>query len=202
MKKQTQSPENPKTCKEAGDMFTQACIASIHLTGEVDRKALEDMETNYWNIPDSRERYKSLVKGYHSIRLALMASGNTIEARLLKEKESRAKLKYYWNFGPRPVALWSWLTGPEGLKHFLLLWSSMVFLIFPLVYSAGDLLRSSSGPLSPWDYVYFSICTATTLVYGDIMPCGLGKFIAVTEGVFSYFGLGLLFWILMEKFEH
>ncbi len=186
--------------KEAGDRFFNALISTIRKSGKLDRGVLADMEESYGRLTDTGERYRCMVKGYRALRLALIESGNSIEAQIVKGKESHAKTGYYWHFGPRPFALWSWLTGPNGLKHFGCLWFSLVFFIFPILYSLGDFV-TSSDPITKWDYVYFSICTATTLVYGDIMPSGLGKLIAVVEGLFSYFGLGLLFWTLMEKFN-
>jgi hypothetical protein len=190
----------PEVYKESGDRFFNLLISTIHQSGRLDLKVLEGMEESYSKLSDARERYRCLVKGYRALRLALVESGNSIEAQLVKGKESNAKTGYYWHFGPRPLALWSWLTGPNGLKHFGLLWFSLVFFIFPVMYGLGDFVASSE-PITTWDYVYFSICTATTLVYGDIMPSGLGKLVAVVEGLFSYFGLGLLFWTLMEKFN-
>lgn len=187
--------------KERGDKLVNVLISTINRSGKLDRKILADMEESYGKVSDDRERYRCLVKGYRALRLALIESGSSPEAQMVKGKESNAKMGYYWHFGPRPLALWSWLTGPNGLKHFGLLWFSLVFFIFPLLYGLGDFV-TSSGPISrPWDYVYFSICTATTLVYGDIVPNGLGKLIAVVEGLFSYFGLGFLFWTLMERFN-
>lgn len=193
-------PEEMELSRESGDRCFNLLISTIHQSGRLDLKVLGDMEESYSKLSDARERYRCLVKGYRALRLALIESGNSIEAQLVKGKESNAKTGYYWHFGPRPFALWSWLTGPNGLKHFGLLWFSLVFFIFPVMYVLGDFVTSSE-PITTWDYVYFSICTATTLVYGDIMPNGLGKLIAVVEGVFSYFGLGLLFWTLMEKFN-
>lgn len=185
---------------EAGDRLFNELLLAIRQSGRLDMNALAGMEASYAELPDTKERYRCLVRAYRALRLALIESGNTMDAQIVKGKESLAKTSYYWHFGPRPFALWSWLTGPNGLKHFGLLWFSLVFFVFPLLYGLGDFL-TSSGPLAAWDYVYFSICTATTLVYGDIMPAGPGKLIAVVEGLFSYFGLGLLFWTLMEKFN-
>ncbi len=197
---QIAASESQEFYKETGDRFFLALVSTIKKSGKLDKRALVDMEQSYGKLSDAGERCRSLVKGYRAIRIALIESGNAAEAQLLKGKESYIKTNYYWRFGPRPFALWSWLTGPDGLRHFMILWASMVFIIFPVLYGSGDFL-SSSTPMRVWDYVYFSICTATTLVYGDIMPNGLGKLFAVVEGVFSYFGLGMLFWILMERFR-
>jgi|GEM_PF-5516163 len=189
--------------KERGDELFNTLISIIHQSGRLDGKTLTDMEESYGRLSDVGERYRYLVKRYRELRRALIESGNPMEAQLVKGRESLAKTSYYWYFGPMPLAFWSWLTGPNGLKHFGLLWCTLVFFIFPLLYWLGNLAVpiTFSTPLTIADYVYFSACTATTLVYGDVVPIGLGKLIAVVEGLFSYFGLGLLFWTLMERFN-
>ncbi|MEK7368525.1 MAG: potassium channel family protein [Planctomycetota bacterium] len=192
--------EGHEKCKETGDRLFNELVLTIRKLGKLDVETLASMEESYGKLSDVKERYRCLIRGYRAVRLALVESGNSMEAQIVKDKESLAKTSYYWRFGPRSSALWSWLTGPDGLKHFGLLWFSLVFFIFPILYGLGDFV-ASSNPISAWDYVYFSICTATTLVYGDFMPHGLGKLVAVVEGLFSYFGLGLLFWTLMEKFN-
>ena len=189
--------------KEAGDKLFNALISAIHQSGRLDKKTMTDMEESYGKLSDVGERYRYLVKRYRELRLALIESGNPMEAQLVKGRESIAKTSYYWHFGYLSLAFWSWLTGPSGLKHFGLLWFSMVFFVFPFLYWIGNFATpiTFTTPMTIVDYVYFSFCTATTLIYGDVVPSSFGKVIAVIEGLCSYFGLGLLFWTLMERFN-
>ena len=189
--------------KEMGDRLFNALISTIHQSGKLDGRTLSDMEESYGRLSDVGERYRCLVKRYRELRLALVESGNPMEAQVVKERETLTKTSYYWHFGYLSLAFWSWLTGPNGLKHFGLLWFSMVFFVFPVLYWLGNFATpiTFTTPMTIADYVYFSFCTATTLIYGDVVPSSLGKVIAVVEGLFSYFGLGLLFWTLMERFN-
>ncbi|TSC58371.1 MAG: hypothetical protein Greene041619_595 [Candidatus Peregrinibacteria bacterium Greene0416_19] len=80
------------------------------------------------------------------------------------------------------------------------LWVGMVIL-FGLLYCAlsfvADGAHSISGiaDLPParrlLNSIYFSTITATTVGYGDFVPLGGSKLLAITQSIFSFFGAGI-----------
>jgi len=63
---------------------------------------------------------------------------------------------------------------------------SELWLGFSAIYAANPtLLENASQPqihISPWDALYFSGTTQLTIGYGDILPVGFGRAIALTQG--------------------
>src|SRR3989338_6990808 len=135
--------EGHEKYKETGDRLFNELVLTARQSGKLDMGALVGMEESYEKLSDVRERYRCLVRGYRAVRFALVEAGNAMEAQTVKNKESLVKTSYYWRFGPRSSALWSWLTGPDGLKHFGLLLFSLLFFIFPILYGLGDFVASS-----------------------------------------------------------
>jgi len=82
-------------------------------------------------------------------------------------------------------------------KRPVILWIFLVFIIFPLLYFIfGGITRVSS----PWDYLYFSIVTATTLGYGDLQPIGWCRLIASTEAIFGTFMWAVFLVVFARKY--
>ncbi|AEH24213.1 potassium channel family protein [Pyrococcus yayanosii] len=77
------------------------------------------------------------------------------------------------------------------------LWVSLVLGVFPLFYY---LTRSVEVTNSFFDYVYFSIVTATTLGYGDLHPVGVGKMIASVEAIFGMFMWAVFLTVFARKY--
>ncbi len=80
----------------------------------------------------------------------------------------------------------------------LLLWLSGIF-GFGVFYFLGStqnsfLLSTGAGkPVSQWlDYVYFSFITATSTGFGDIVPIGMFKSVAILEIIFGLIVLALV----------
>ncbi|AFK23134.1 potassium channel family protein [Pyrococcus sp. ST04] len=77
------------------------------------------------------------------------------------------------------------------------LWLALVIFGFPIAYA----LTGSVIPVnSPFDYVYFSIVTATTLGYGDLHPVGVGKVIASIEAIFGMFMWAVFLTVFARKY--
>jgi hypothetical protein len=92
---QEEPPKGLEQPKETGDKLFNALLSTIRQTGNLDLEILREMEESYGRLSDARERYRCLVKGYRTLRLALVESGNSVEAQLVKGKESNAKTGYY-----------------------------------------------------------------------------------------------------------
>lgn len=80
-----------------------------------------------------------------------------------------------------------------------MLWATLVLLFAMAYFSLGQWLPShapvpigSESVLQSFgDSIYFSIITATTVGYGDIIPQGLSKFLAATQSIFAFFVFGV-----------
>lgn len=63
--------------------------------------------------------------------------------------------------------------------------------IFTLPYSAlGFQQECISGVSDPWDILYFSYVSFTTLGYGDLKPLGICRAVAAFQAVVGYLSLG------------
>lgn len=69
--------------------------------------------------------------------------------------------------------------------------------VFAAAFKDIGLEGSDGVTHSPWDALYFSMSTWTTLGYGDLYPLPAGRFIAATEAIFGYFYLALLIALIM-----
>ncbi|MFA4668618.1 ion channel [Pyrococcus kukulkanii] len=82
-------------------------------------------------------------------------------------------------------------------KRPVFLWLTLVIFGFPVLYA----LTSSVTPInSSFDYMYFSIVTATTLGYGDLHPVGVGKVIASIEAIFGMFMWAVFLTVFARKY--
>lgn len=87
-----------------------------------------------------------------------------------------------------------------SLLNWLLIWLVAVFVcaisFWLLTWTTEDVhgLRCtvSGSPVSFFDAVYFSIVTITTLGYGDLIPYGLSRWLAMVEAVVGVFVVGAL----------
>jgi uncharacterized protein YjbI with pentapeptide repeats len=92
-----------------------------------------------------------------------------------------------------------WATSDCGrsiLRWFV--WLSCAMLIFAAVYAVIDI---DYGDYKTWySPIYFSVVTATTLGYGDVLPASLtGQLIVTLQSIIGYVGLGGLLSILGNK---
>ena len=92
-------------------------------------------------------------------------------------------------------------------KRPVLLWSILVFLVFPVLYILVDGVKTGGGtpylfrPVnSLWDYIYFSIITATTVGFGDMQPRGFGRVLASLEAVFGTFMWAVFITVIAKKY--
>ncbi|HEY0393333.1 MAG TPA: ion channel [Candidatus Elarobacter sp.] len=76
------------------------------------------------------------------------------------------------------------------------IWVSGVVIIFGLIYSA---VPGAIKPQSLLDGLYFSAVTFTTVGYGDVVPMGIGRIIAVGEMFLGLVMAGLLIAILTKR---
>lgn len=60
-----------------------------------------------------------------------------------------------------------------------------IVLNFAIVYSGGG-LENITDKNDPYEYLYFSMVTFTTLGYGDIQPTGELRIIAATQAVLGF----------------
>lgn len=79
----------------------------------------------------------------------------------------------------------------------IILWIVAVLLVFPLLYM---LLGGAEGINNPWDAVYFSVVTATTLGYGDIRPVGVGRLLASAEAIFGTFMWAVFLVVISRRY--
>lgn len=82
-------------------------------------------------------------------------------------------------------------------KRPVFLWMGLVIFVFPVFYA---LTKSVVPTSSLFDYVYFSIVTATTLGYGDLHPIGVGKVIASIEAIFGMFMWAVFLTVFARKY--
>ncbi|OGJ60603.1 hypothetical protein A3C37_00040 [Candidatus Peribacteria bacterium RIFCSPHIGHO2_02_FULL_53_20] len=80
-----------------------------------------------------------------------------------------------------------------------MLWAGLVLFFAALYFSLGQWLPahapmpigSESVLRSLGDSIYFSVITATTVGYGDILPQGFSKFLAGLQSIIAFFVFGL-----------
>ncbi|WP_432256271.1 ion channel [Limimaricola sp. AA108-03] len=53
--------------------------------------------------------------------------------------------------------------------------------------------------VSPWDIIYFSYSSFTTLVYGDVVPVGWCRHLSVISALSGYVLLGIFIASLINK---
>ncbi|TMV06862.1 two pore domain potassium channel family protein [Ruegeria sediminis] len=92
---------------------------------------------------------------------------------------------------------WYHMTMVHSARRQLLLMGisfvQVVPFLFAAVYGAfGYYDLCVLGARSPADALYFSYVTFTTLGFGDLLPVGMCRFIAVAEAITGYVLLGLL----------
>ena len=108
--------------------------------------------------------------------------------------EFRTKSKYHAFL----YKLW-WLTSDCGRSIARWgLWLLAVTVLFALLYTVVGV---DFGEKQTWfSPLYFSIVTLTTLGYGDVLPASAtAQFLAATEALFGYVGLGGLLSIMSNK---
>lgn len=70
-------------------------------------------------------------------------------------------------------------------------------------YMPGSFSASSGAALVPYDFLYFSLVTLTTLGYGDITPTSqFAKGITVLEAISGVFYMGLIISRLVALVKH
>jgi hypothetical protein len=78
----------------------------------------------------------------------------------------------------------------------ILIWMILVIGIFPFLYFISNGISENNF----FDYIYFSITTATTLGFGDVTPKGFGKTLASLESIFGMFIWTLLLAVISRKY--
>jgi len=95
---------------------------------------------------------------------------------------------------PLPIRLIERITG-ASYPALLLVWVSTVF-GFALAYFVLSTISPENGLEQLigreithrfWNSIYFSIVTATTVGYGDIVPSGLSKILVSMQSIFAFF---------------
>jgi len=121
----------------------------------------------------------------------------TMERKLLKQKHSPAYI---------PNLVMSLLCGYGEKPHRIVLSSLFVILFFALLYFLLNAVHFSSEAhyaMKPWDYIYYSIITFTTVGYGDFVPRSVTAFrlLAATEGFMGVFMGGLFIFTLARRYS-
>jgi len=136
---------------------------------------------------------------------------NADEYYYLEMLARRKKVIQHYRKGPRTLKkmvkllevlfefLFADLTCKYGTdwKRPVFLWMGLVIFVFPVFYA---LTKSVVPTSSLFDYVYFSIVTATTLGYGDLHPIGVGKVIASIEAIFGMFMWAVFLTVFARKY--
>lgn len=106
------------------------------------------------------------------------------EADLRSNQNTKAHLKYLQliDRSPRgPVRFFVWMSGGLLKPYRLLACSMLCILLYSLLYWISiDELKPAE---SYWDCLYFSAISFTTIGFGDILPSGFARLLAVSEGL-------------------
>ena len=105
-------------------------------------------------------------------------------------------MAYLSNFLEFLIADWTCSYGTSWTRA-IYNWLVNVLVIFPILYA---LVGGISGAHSIWDYLYFSIITATTLGYGDMHPVGYARIFASIEAIFGMFMWAVFLAVFARKY--
>ncbi len=162
----------PSECFRLPEAEAEACrVQALSYERELDRSKADEMFVRerrarrravVWRAREEFYRSKGLKSKLKAAWSLVKAYASSTIEFLLADMTCR-----YGTDWKRPIALWV----------------IAVLFLFPLAYWITGGVRVHSF----FDYLYFSIVTATTLGYGDLHPVGVGKMIASIEAVYGTF---------------
>ena len=151
----------------------------------------------------------SAEEAYRSIKQYLLSNGKYNDASwasFMEKTMERALLKQKHNLAYIPSLVMSLLCGYGEKPHRIILSSSFVIIFFALVYFLLNAVHFSSEAhyaMRPWDYIYYSMITFTTVGYGDFVPRSMTAFrlLAACEGFAGVFMGGLFIFTLARRYS-
>ena len=178
--------------------FSNAQLQGARLRGaRVDRTQFRDFnvrtvgEEQHEHYGEAREVYRDLKANFKSL-----AYYNDARWAYLKERAMDRKSHPWYS----PFWFISWIenifTGYMERVWVIILWLAIWPLLFDFLYwqvgGVTNLLGNPPPPVSPLDYLFFSLRTMVTLAYSDFTPVGAGQWVAPLEGALGIIFLALL----------
>lgn len=156
-------------------------------------KLIRGLDESIFDLPDSEAEALRIQRMCYEEEGRKEDADNTF----VKERRALRRARVY-NAKKKSVILFTISSISSIIEYFLadltckygtdwirpvILWVFSVFFLFPLLYW----ILKGVEVHSIFDYIYFSIITATTLGYGDFHPVRIGKAIASIEAIFGTF---------------
>ncbi len=186
------------------------------------RNIILDIPSGYFELPHAeaearrvqRLSYEKEGKRDDADRMFLLERRALRRARVMDAKERIKEIKREESGKPEIFKAWmkyiyeNLRAGVEYLiadftckygtswRRAILLWVAVVIGFFPLLYFVFNGVKVDAW----WDYIYFSVVTATTLGYGDFHPIGIGKLFASGEAIFGTFMWAVYIAVFARKY--
>src|SRR5262245_17801304 len=157
--------------------------------------------------PRPPQDYERAVRMYLRAAAAYERCGLYLDSRRLSyavmnlKRGKAPELGLHWF---RRLELWLfWAAAGYGLRPLRVIGTAvlLMFLYGFLYWVTGGVVHAASGQPAPgfWNAVYFSGVTFATIGYGDYIPAGHAKILALSEGVLGLFIMGLFVAVLANR---
>ena len=161
-----------------------------------------------FHTPDPPHDLDRAFRMYRRAVYAFEQCGHFEDARRLSYRLMALKLRHAADLGlswnVRIELFLYWLVAGFGYRPRRVVASGVtVILSYALAYSATDGVRGPDGePVGPWQALYFSGITFSTIGYGDFVPAPHMRLIAFTEGALGAFAMSFFVVVLANRLRH
>jgi hypothetical protein len=146
---------------------------------------------------------RSHIDALFMIRRALQQVGNEDEARQLYRREQDARLRHAREYGTWWRAstkfLYKWVLGyGEGVLNLAAMSAGLFGIVFPSLYAAIPNLK---GATNPFDYLYFSLASLTTLDARGMSAARYAAWLSQAEFLTGLTVFGLLVSVIVRLMQ-